>query len=733
MEYKLYMKNDLNVSDSDANLVQLFGSIIVLDRHLQILGISENALHDLKIKDAAAVLDTPLHTLNVDLFEKHTSKILQLLEQVRDRKIPRQVIPLKLAQTRIYLKLSLHDEHIFMEWEEQFKKYTSAKKISEFSFLFDTIQSNNWDLVCRAVNKILHFDHVFVLEVQETGYSQVIAEHTADGEPFYKNIGFSKSFMPPEVIPFYSTGSYRYTPNLEEDTQRFYSNRKDINLLHSQLAPLPDFHQSFISQKGAVTALFFPICIDGEFWGLLIAHHHQEKKVDLQQRKLCTFAVQNATSKYESYLKQNLLERYELLREAELELKIDLLKSKTVNCALMQHMETIMEMVNADGLAIFNQGDVSSVGISPSKKQLYEIIAFIQSNTEKSLFKDNNFRFSHGDQISGKLPFAGLMYLKVGLLNDHILIWFRKESFNNFMDLQVLPANEKKKNRPEVAVTERINHDIAAPWNNVEINFVLRLNQILKESIVGKMKEKQLWSEQLLASNNELEMLTFTLSHDLKNPLSILKIGLQFLQNNKETIDPKAIDKWYSNLIASTASIDDIINNVVLLSQQRGSALSKEPIPMAYNLQQIFADNVVIFKNRPHQVTYGRLLPIWGEKSALYQVFSNLIGNAIKYSTDPDGAQISVESYFEADQVCYRIDDNGIGIPKENLGHIFEIFKRGSNAKDIEGTGVGLSLVKRIMERLGGSIKIESEVNKGTSVYLYFPIVEEFPASMLAD
>lgn len=727
------MKIDLKVAALDTTSIQQFGSVIILNHDFLILGISKYALQDLKIEAVDDVLNIPIHTLDVKIFGKHTSKILRLLENVRDRKIPRQIIPLKLAHKRIYLKLSLHENHLFMEWEEQLKKYTSAKKISEFSFLFDTIQSNNWDLVCRAVNKLLHFDHVFVLEVHETGSSQVIAEDAVDGEPLYKNIELSKSFMPPEVIPYYSTGSYRYIPNVKEETQEFYSRNKEINLLFSQLSPLPDFHQSFISKKGVVTALFFPICIDGEFWGLLVAHNNQEKKVDLQQRKLCTLAVQNATSKYEIYLKQNLLERYELLKVAEVELKIDLLKSKTVNGALMQHMEMIMNMVNADGLAVFNQGDVSFVGNCPSKKQLYEIITFIQVQTEKSLFKDNNFRLSHGSQISGQLPFSGLMYLKVGLLNDHILIWFRKENTGTIMDLAFSPPSSKKNNKPEVAIVQRNNHDVATPWNNLDINFVLKLNQILKESIVGKMKEKQLWNEQLLASNNELEMLTFTLSHDLKNPLSILKIGLQFLQNNNDSIDPAALHKWYSNLIASTASIEDIINNVVLLSQEKGSALAKEPIPMAYNLQQIFADNAVIFKNRPHEVIYGRLLPIWAEKSALYQIFTNLIGNAIKYCNDPLGVRISVESYFEADQVCYRIDDNGIGIPKENLGHIFDIFKRGNNVKDIEGTGVGLSLVKRIMERLGGSIKIKSEVNKGTSVYLHFPIVEDFPSSMLVD
>jgi len=172
---------------------------------------------------------------------------------------------------------------------------------------------------------------------------------------------------------------------------------------------------------------------------------------------------------------------------------------------------------------------------------------------------------------------------------------------------------------------------------------------------------------------------------------------------------------------------------VVSLSQQKGNSLSKEPIPMAYNLQQIFNDSSLLYENKSCEVEYGKLLPIWAEKSALYQIFSNLISNAIKYSTHVTTATLYINSYFEGGQVCYLIQDNGIGIPKENLTQIFEIFKRGSNVKDIEGTGVGLSLVKRIMERLGGSIKIESEINKGTSVYLYFPIVEDFPPSMLAD
>ncbi|MCS3552797.1 MULTISPECIES: ATP-binding protein [unclassified Sphingobacterium] len=722
-----------NIRPALSGFIQQFGSLIVLDFDFQVTGVSDNVIKKLDQKDCDAVLGSKFDLYFSTLFGKQFSKINQILENIRDKKYPRQILPIKLDHKRIYLKLSLHHDHLFIEWEEQFKKYTSAKKINEFSFLLDTIQPNNWDRVCHGINRILHYDHVFVVQIQETGYSQVIAEDNLDGKDYYRNMEFSKSFMPKDVFLYYSMCSYRYSPNLQNNCQQFYSTDPEINLLESQLAPVPQLHRLFLSEKEVTSALFFSIHVDGQFWGLLIGHHHEEKNIDLQQRKLCTFMIQNATSKYENYLKQDLLERNKLLKDAEINLKIDLLKYKTANCALVQHMETIMDMVGADGLAIFNQGDVYFQGNCPSKAQLYEIITFIQAHTEKALFKDNNFRESHGAKIKGQLPFAGLMYLKIGLINDQILIWFRKETVSNVLEMQVNAATDDINAAKQIKLTEKVNYDIATPWNDVEVSFVLRLNQILKESIVGKLKDKQQWSEQLLALNNELEMLTFTLSHDLKNPLSILKMGIQFLQNSKESLNPTALEKWYSNLIASTESIENIINGVVLLAQRKTGTFTKDPIPMAYSLDQIYKEHILLHNPEASDIQYGRLLPIWGEKSALYQIFSNVIGNAIKYSPGTAGVKLHIDSYFEDEQVCYKIKDQGIGIPKENLHSIFEIFKRGKNVDHIEGTGVGLSLVKRIMERLGGTIKIDSEEEKGTTVYLYFPIVEEFPPSMLLD
>ncbi|WP_333802420.1 ATP-binding protein [Sphingobacterium multivorum] len=722
------MNHTIQSSNQTAIKLQSFGKLVILDRHFTIVGVTESVVKEHYTSEA--LLGTHFFHSFGHIFSEALLKVRNAVMELLENGQSRHILPIKIKNDRVYVKLRRHDEYLYIEWEQQHKKYIPAKKINELNFLLDTIQPNNWNRVCSAINKILNYDLVFVLQIQETGYSSVIAEHTANGRSSFKGKEFSKDFMPEEVLSYYRGYSYRYAPNMDDQGQEFYYKDESIDPLSSLLSPLPELHQLFLKEINVQSALFFRICIDDDFWGLVVAQHNEKRVVDLQQRKLCTFAIQAATSKYESHVKQNLLERTELLKLAEEELKKSLSENKMVNCALIQHMDILTQLVDADGLAIFNQGDVFSYGQSPPKAQFYELIQFLQKHTDKALFKDYNFRLNHQENFKEKLGFAGLMYLKVGLENDYYIVWFRRENSSQVMQMELKEEQDGKK---QLKIWEDTRYDVAKPWNDAEINFVLRLNQIIKESIFAKLKERQLLNDELLSLNNELEMFTHTLSHDLKNPLSILKMGIQFLQQHPDNIDFKKINKWYQNFSRSVTNIEDIINNMVQLSQHRSSILDKQPLPMAYTIQRIFQENSILYNVNNCRPTFGTLLPIWGEKSAAYQIFSNLIINAIKYSAQSDSPVVSIDSSHEDDYTHYQIKDNGIGIPSEHLPHIYEMFTRADNVGSIPGTGIGLSLVKRIMERLGGNIKIESEVGLGTTVHLYFPIVKPFPEQMLLN
>lgn len=724
------MNTDFQSNNQNAIKLQHFGSLVVLDEQYTIVALSEFAAEKANLP-TDVLLRTNFFEGFAKVFGDAIQKIADVMSELRENSQSRHILPIKVFQERIYFKIKLYQGHFYIEWERQHKKYISAKKINEFNFLLDTIQPNNWDRVCLAINRLLNYDRVFVLQIQETGYSEVIAEHTADGKPYFRGKEFSRDFMPQEAMEYYSSYSYRYVPNIKKVDQHFVYMEDSIDTLSSLLRPLPQLHHLFLEKISVQSALFFRICIDDEFWGLVVAQHTHEKEVDLQQRKLCTFAIQAATNKYESHVKQNLLERTELLNSAEKELKKSLSENKMVNCALVQHIDTLTELVNADGLAIFNQGDVFNYRHTPHKSLFYEIIQFLQQHSDKALFKDYNFRLNHQHHFKEKLNFAGLMYLKVGLENDYYLVWFRKASQSRVMQLG--QVGKALKEPGKLKIWEDVRYDVAKPWNDAEINFVLRLNQIIKESIFRKLKERQLLNEELLSLNNELEMFTYTLSHDLKNPLSILKMGIQFLQQHSDNIDLSKTNKWYQNFSRSVANIEDIINSMVQLSQHRASVLDKEPLPMAYTLQRIFQENKTLYDAADCEPHFGQLLPIWGEKSAVYQIFTNLIVNAIKYSSQSDKPTINIESSTKDDMTYYCIKDNGIGIPEEHLPHIYEMFTRADNVGGIPGTGIGLSLVKRVMERLGGSIQVESKVGVGTTVHLYFPIVAPFPDHMLND
>ena len=124
------------------------------------------------------------------------------------------------------------------------------------------------------------------------------------------------------------------------------------------------------------------------------------------------------------------------------------------------------------------------------------------------------------------------------------------------------------------------------------------------------------------------------------------------------------------------------------------------------------------------QFEKGRILPIDGEKTLIYQLFLNLLGNAIKYSSNKTTPIIGINSQIEEGYVLYKIWDNGIGMSVEETERIFEIFHRLPNAMQFDGSGVGLSIVKRITDRLNAKISVDSKPNQGTIFEIKFPIIE---------
>lgn len=703
--------------------LQNFGYLMVATLDGKILGISERFGEILEAGSVEQYLDTDLEAFIRHYLPGHASKILEAIDEVACAATPRKLILHPIGKKIHYLCAYLYGGLLYLEWEPQISKSISAAEMNEIGFLFEKEPIDIWHSLCRSLETLIDFDHVFVLQVMDGYNGKVLAERSREGSGRVLGREYSAAFMPPDVVEYYRGRSFRYCPDLGDTTHDFYS-LGDIRLLPSPYLPIPLIHSAYLKTIDVRSYIAFPLTINGDFWGLVVCQNATVKPIDFQKRKLCTFIVQNVASRFETLMKQKLLQYHEKIRDVELELKDSFLFSNTINCALVERMKTLCEIPHADGLAIYHRGDISTHGLHPTKKQLRQLFKFIQQQPKKPIFKDNNFKARHGEAIKGELPFAGLMALQLGQQEDHLILWFRKESLHQVTQIELIPGESSdgtvESGTLDCRVWENTVRGASTPWNENDLTFVSDLHALVIEAMITRAKEQEMFNQELIALNNELEMLTFTLSHDLRNPLAIAKMGMQFMTSN-ENIPPEKEMEWKRNILDNMNSIEQIINGVLRISSTRSYQYAMEQVPMEHMIH-LTSDNAKLLYQSPDcQISYGKLLPLSGEKSVLYQVFLNIIGNAVKYSVNSKPPVVKVQSRKTKQAVVYTVADNGIGIPPENLASVFDVFSRAGNAGAFQGTGIGLSLARRILNRLGGTIEISSELGKGTKVTLAFP------------
>ena len=162
-----------------------------------------------------------------------------------------------------------------------------------------------------------------------------------------------------------------------------------------------------------------------------------------------------------------------------------------------------------------------------------------------------------------------------------------------------------------------------------------------------------------------------------------------------------------------------LITEILSYSRIGQGKISKEDIDVARIIDDVKVEMLAAI-NPLADITIGHTPAVYGDKIMITQVFSNLIGNAVKYSGKTAKPKVIISGEVLKNEVVYSIADNGIGIDVNYYNKVFEIFKRMDNVQDIEGTGVGLAIVKKIMDKHEGRIWFESQLGAGTTFFIAF-------------
>jgi light-regulated signal transduction histidine kinase (bacteriophytochrome) len=250
---------------------------------------------------------------------------------------------------------------------------------------------------------------------------------------------------------------------------------------------------------------------------------------------------------------------------------------------------------------------------------------------------------------------------------------------------------------------------------------------MLVTSIVRDVSDRKRAEEQLRqaaaeleSSNAELEQFAYVASHDLQEPLRMVASYTQLLARRYQGKLDEDADEFIGFAVDGATRMQALINDLLAYSRVGTRGRSFEPTDTASLVDRVIADLDIAIKEARAIVTCGPLPVVSGDAVQLGQLFQNLISNAIKFRGEhsPD---VRIGAERDGPAWGFSVRDNGIGIEPEYAERIFIIFQRLHSRAEYPGTGIGLAICKKIVERHGGRIWVESQPGAGTTFHFTIP------------
>jgi signal transduction histidine kinase len=238
--------------------------------------------------------------------------------------------------------------------------------------------------------------------------------------------------------------------------------------------------------------------------------------------------------------------------------------------------------------------------------------------------------------------------------------------------------------------------------------------QLKNQELEKKVHER---TAQLQEALGDLEHFAYGIAHDLRGPLRRMSQFAYLVQaQSGDRMDPTSKD-FLDQIIAGGRRADTLINDVLAYSRIGRTDLKLEPVDLAALVRQVVQDYPALESSAVDFETYLPTTFVLGQPAPLTQCISNLLGNAVKFVAPGTRPHIVIGTELKGNRTRFYVRDNGIGIDRRNLDRIWKVFERVPQDDNYEGTGIGLSIVRKAIERMGGTVGVESEPGRGSTFW----------------
>lgn len=729
------LKNvDLNNCDKEPihipGRIQSHGFLLAADaQSLIITYISEN-INDFFDIQANTLLGAPLQQ-----FEQLTGKEGEFRQLIKLGKAGKTFdtinpYPVQIGGNSFYLIISVSGPLYLLEFEPVTLEYDIQNQIgkSVSGILSGKNLKSLLHNTAKEIKGIIHYDRVMIYRFLEDGHGEVIAELKNEGlEPFY-GLHYPASDIPKQARELYKLNYTRIIADVNTESASIITHdNTDLDLTHSVLRAVSPIHIQYLKNMGVESSFSISLISHGELWGLVACHNYSPKFIDYKAREAAKLIGQIVSSALEYREGEEENDQYNAYQEAMSLLILHLTKDERIIASLAHQSYSLKDITAASGVAILFEKEITTIGKTPGKLQLRELFDWLKVTMDDAVYYTHCLPEIFHPAKEYKEIGSGIIACMLSKELDEMIVWFRPEQITSINwagnpEKPVVQSADGLMNlspRNSFEIFSQQVENTAVKWTSAEITNVIKIREKIISAINKKAGEIRLLNERLTRAYEELDTFSYTISHDLRTPLTSIKSYAELVMVSNKSLDEKG-KMLLGRVVAGADKMSFLINEILKLARVGRAELELEKLDMDSLIKESATEVVSSLNAGQTEIVFGDLPSISGSKTLITQVFNNLISNAVKYSGGAVNPRVVIGASIEEDEVIYKIEDNGIGIEVDHHAKVYELFKRMDNVKDIEGTGVGLAIVKRIVEKHNARIWFESELKVGTIFYIAF-------------
>ena len=610
---------------------------------------------------------------------------------------------------------------------------TKIQRLREYDNLFVE--------TAAVLRQVTGYDRVMIYKFDREFNGEVIAEARGEGLEPFEGLRYPHTDIPAQARELYLKNRVRLISNIEAPPSRIQISKEAttnaLDLAAAGSRGVSPVHLEYLGYMGVNNSLSVAIVQEGKLWGLFALHHYSPRFVDVSIRNMLLFVGQ-IFSGHLSLQSANRFRQENLTRNlARLAVGEMITKTRDIFEGLNKGTHNVMNLFEGvSGAAIHFDDRFETYEFAPPKEEIAELIEWISTQEDP----ENNLIYYHEAVGQHFKPFdkhcdqaAGVMIIFLDPdLKDYV-IWFRPG-----LSQTITWAGKPRK---EVVVSEdgtrRLGprHSFAryvetvegcsAPWTKEEVDLALSLRITIINSLLQRYSEVKQANEQLKKALEDLETFSYTVSHDLRAPLRAINGYTEILSEDYgEKLDDDA-RVIISRIHRGVEQMNSFITDILELSRVGSGGLQIEQVKVSPLVGEVISEMRAVYPSSSAiEVNVAPNIPSApADRRLLRQLYLNLISNAFKYIEPNAGGElkldVGVRTNKENAATVYYVSNTGPSIPKEYAKTIFEMFSRLSSRSDTEGTGVGLAIVDRIVQRHGGKVWVTDDL-LGVTFNFYF-------------